>query len=118
MSNLGYFQLPTLPGARTLRIREGRSAEVYRFATSGGLLDLDVGADSLVKALLDVDAGVVPPGCTLDWLGSSLMAIGGRLVPLWVLRASRMDAAGNKADIAKPCETIGFECFWRSAGCF
>ena len=58
MSNLGYFQLPTLPGARTLRIREGRSAEVYRFATSGGLLDLDVGADSLVKALLDVDAGV------------------------------------------------------------
>lgn len=29
MANLGYFQLKASPGAWTLRLREGRSAEIY-----------------------------------------------------------------------------------------
>ena len=59
---------------------------------------------------------LVPPGCTLGGLGSSLIACGGHLVPFWVPRASKMDAVGNQADIAKTIENNWFlmvlEC-WR-----
>ena len=51
---------------------------------------------------------LVPPGCTLGGLGSSLIACGGHLVPLWVPRASQMDAVGNQADIAKTIENHWF----------
>ena len=69
---------------------------------------------------------LVPPGCTLGGLGSSLMAFGGHLVPLWVPQASKMDAVGNQADIAKTIENYRFSKVlegwrvileaWRSSG--
>ena len=51
---------------------------------------------------------LVPPGSTLGGLGSSLIAFGGHLVALWVPRASKMDAAGDQADIAKTYENHWF----------
>ena len=39
MSNLGYFQLPARPGAHDLRLRAGRSQEVYRVAAPASDLD-------------------------------------------------------------------------------
>ena len=39
MSNLGYFQLPTQPGAHDLRLQPGRSWEVYRVAAPASDLD-------------------------------------------------------------------------------
>ena len=54
MSNLGYFQLPTQPGARVLSIRDGRSSEVYRIK-NGGMTDLESAQGSVVKAMLDPD---------------------------------------------------------------
>ena len=39
MSNLGYFQLPARPGAHDLRLRPGRSREVYRVAVPASDLD-------------------------------------------------------------------------------
>ena len=32
MANLGYFQLKAAPGAWMLRLREGRSSEIYTIA--------------------------------------------------------------------------------------
>ena len=72
---------------------------------------------------------LVPPGCTLGWLGSSLIAFGGHLVSLWKPWASKMDATSDKADIAKTIENHMFLMFleswrvileaWRSSGfCF
>ncbi|XP_031847873.1 UDP-glucose-glycoprotein glucosyltransferase [Nomia melanderi] len=36
MANLGYFQLKANPGEWILRLRQGRSSEIYDFATVGG----------------------------------------------------------------------------------
>ncbi|XP_029039597.1 UDP-glucose:glycoprotein glucosyltransferase [Osmia bicornis bicornis] len=36
MANLGYFQLKANPGEWILRLRQGRSAEIYDFTTVGG----------------------------------------------------------------------------------
>ncbi|XP_077988302.1 UDP-glucose:glycoprotein glucosyltransferase 1-like isoform X2 [Glandiceps talaboti] len=36
MANLGYFQLKAKPGAWMLRLRQGRSAEIYEVASHGG----------------------------------------------------------------------------------
>ena len=44
------------------------------------------------------------PGGTLRRLGSSLTAFGGRLVSLGMPRASKRDAAGEQADIARTSE--------------
>ena len=51
---------------------------------------------------------LVPPGSTLGGLGSSLIPFGGRLVSLWVPRASKIDAVGNQADTATTCENNWF----------
>ena len=55
---------------------------------------------------------LVPPGCTLGGLGSSLIAFGGHLVSRWMPWASKMDAAGDKADIAQAYENTSFRWFW------
>ena len=44
---------------------------------------------------------LVSPGCTLGELGSSSIAFGSHLVPLWGTQASKVDAAGDQNDIAK-----------------
>ena len=36
MANLGYFQLKASPGAWTLRIRDGRSSDIYTIAGYSG----------------------------------------------------------------------------------
>ena len=61
---------------------------------------------------------LVPPGCTLGGLGSSLIAFGGQLVPLWVSRTSKIDAAGDHADIAKTYENHWFSQVCRFGGGF
>ncbi len=48
------------------------------------------------------------PGCTLGKLWSSIIALGGHLVLLWVPWASKMDAVGSQADIAKTIENHEF----------
>ena len=50
----------------------------------------------------------VPPGCTLGELGISLTAFAGHLVSLWMPWASKMDAAGDQADITKAIENHRF----------
>ena len=50
----------------------------------------------------------MPPGCALDGHGSSLIAFDGHLVSVWTTWASKMDAAGDQADIAKADENKWF----------
>ena len=47
------------------------------------------------------ESSLVSPGCTLGGLGSSWIPLGGHLVSIWVPWASKTDAVGNQADIAK-----------------
>ena len=61
---------------------------------------------------------LVPPGCTLGGLGSSLIAFGGRLVSIWAPLASKMDAGGPLADIAKTFENLWFSGVLRAGGSF
>ena len=48
------------------------------------------------------------PGCTLGGLGSSCMPFGGHLVSIWAPWASKVDAGGYQADIAKTIENRWF----------
>ena len=59
---------------------------------------------------------LVFPGCTLGRLGSSWIAFGGHLGSIWVARASKMDAEGDKADIAKTIENNWFSGFFEALG--
>ena len=51
---------------------------------------------------------LVLPGCTLGGLGSSLIASGGHLVSIWMTWASKIDAGGDQADMAKTIENREF----------
>ena len=61
---------------------------------------------------------LVAPGCSLGGLGSSLIAFGGHLVSIWAPRASKMDAGGPLADIAKTFENHRFSRVLRAGGSF
>lgn len=47
MSNLGYFQLKSAPGAWTLQLAPGRSKELYKIQSSTGTVDSQ--ADAAVE---------------------------------------------------------------------
>lgn len=51
MSNLGYFQLKSAPGAWTLQLAPGRSRDLYRIQSSTGTLGDQIAAESLVSLL-------------------------------------------------------------------
>ena len=53
MSNLGYFQLPARPGAHDLRLRPGRTQQVYRIAAPAA--DLDGVFESVARAVLGAE---------------------------------------------------------------
>ena len=50
MANLGYFQLKSNPGAMLLRLREGRSSEIYNVVSHEGT-DTPKGSDDLMVVL-------------------------------------------------------------------
>ena len=51
MSNLGYFQLKSAPGAWTLQLAPGRSKDLYRIQSSTGTIGGKAEGDSLVSLL-------------------------------------------------------------------
>ncbi|KAL0021594.1 hypothetical protein WJX79_001497 [Trebouxia sp. C0005] len=56
MSNLGYFQLKSAPGAWTLQLAPGRSRQLYHIQSSTGTVGNSVQAEALVEAAtLDKD---------------------------------------------------------------
>ncbi len=63
MSNLGYFQLKSAPGAWTLQLAPGRSRELYHIESSTGT----VGDSAQTEALAEVS----PPWHS-KWLLSSI----------------------------------------------
>lgn len=71
MSNLGYFQLKSAPGAWTLQLAPGRSRDLYRIQSSTGTLGDPKEAESLVSQPLVLQN---PSGSTI-----------GRLAP-WICR--------------------------------
>ena len=50
----------------------------------------------------------VPPGCILGGLGSSLIAFRGHSVSICMTWASKIDAGGDQADIAKAIQNPWF----------
>ena len=52
----------------------------------------------------------MPPGCILDGLENSWITFGAHLVSVLVPWASKMEATGNQADIAKAYENCWFPC--------
>ena len=52
MSNLGYFQLKSAPGAWTLQLAPGRSRELYHIESSTGIDGNSVQAEALVEVCL------------------------------------------------------------------
>ena len=63
-------------------------------------------ASWLQSGVVGITFGV--PGLTLGGLGSSLIAFGGHLVSIWMTWASKIDAAGDRAGIAKTIENRWF----------
>lgn len=51
MSNLGYFQLKSAPGAWTLQLAPGRSRDLYSIQSSAGTLGHQTEAETLVSLL-------------------------------------------------------------------
>ena len=49
MSNLGYFQLKSAPGAWTLQLAPGRSRELYHIESSTGTVGNSVQPEALVE---------------------------------------------------------------------
>lgn len=74
MANLGYFQLKANPGEWILRLRQGRSAEIYDFTTIGGQDVLQNGNDvkvvisSLGSHVLKVKVSKKPDKVGMDLL--------------------------------------------------
>lgn len=74
MANLGYFQLKANPGEWVLRLRQGRSAEIYDFTTVGGqdILqndnDVKVVISSLRSHVLKVKVSKKPDKVGMDLL--------------------------------------------------
>lgn len=74
MANLGYFQLKANPGEWILRLRQGRSAEIYDFTTIGGQDVLQNGNDvkvvisSLRSHVLKVKVSKKPDKVGMDLL--------------------------------------------------
>ncbi|XP_076685306.1 UDP-glucose-glycoprotein glucosyltransferase isoform X3 [Andrena cerasifolii] len=74
MANLGYFQLKANPGEWLLRLRQGRSAEIYDFATVGGQDVIQEGNDvkvvisSLRSHVLKVKVSKKPDKVGVDLL--------------------------------------------------
>lgn len=74
MANLGYFQLKANPGEWVLRLRQGRSAEIYDFTTVGGQdvlqndNDVKVVISSLRSHVLKVKVSKKPDKVGMDLL--------------------------------------------------
>lgn len=51
MSNLGYFQLKSAPGAWTLQLAPGRSKDLYSIQSSTGTVADKAEADSVVSLM-------------------------------------------------------------------
>jgi hypothetical protein len=51
-------------------------------------------------------------GQTLGELGSSLITFGGTLVSIWLIRAPKLDAAGDQAGMEKTIENDWFSWFF------
>ncbi|XP_033331398.1 UDP-glucose-glycoprotein glucosyltransferase isoform X1 [Megalopta genalis] len=74
MANLGYFQLKANPGEWLLRLRQGRSAEIYDFTTVGGQDVIQKGNDvkvvisSLRSHVLKVKVSKKPDKIGMDLL--------------------------------------------------
>ncbi|XP_076640007.1 UDP-glucose-glycoprotein glucosyltransferase [Colletes latitarsis] len=74
MANLGYFQLKANPGEWVLRLRQGRSAEIYDFTTVGGQdviqngNDVKVVISSLKSHVLQVKVSKKPDKAEVDLL--------------------------------------------------
>lgn len=74
MANLGYFQLKANPGEWVLRLRQGRSAEIYDFTTVGGQdvlqndNDVKVVISSLRSHVLKVKISKKPDKVGMDLL--------------------------------------------------
>ncbi|XP_068732744.1 UDP-glucose:glycoprotein glucosyltransferase 1-like [Montipora capricornis] len=82
MANLGYFQLKAYPGAWTLRVREGRSAEIYDLESVSGSTEEDdkqftVVVDSFIGKLLKVKVKRKPGMERKDLLGDPDSQSGG-----------------------------------------
>ncbi|XP_043524015.1 UDP-glucose:glycoprotein glucosyltransferase isoform X1 [Frieseomelitta varia] len=84
MANLGYFQLKANPGEWVLRLRQGRSAEIYDFTTIGGQDVLQNGNDvkvvisSLRSHVLKVKVSKKP-----DKMGMDLLSEDDKSSGLW-----------------------------------
>ncbi|CAL7942835.1 unnamed protein product [Xylocopa violacea] len=74
MANLGYFQLKANPGEWVLRLRQGRSAEIYDFTTVGGQdviqngNDVKVVINSLRSHVLKIKVSKKPDKVGMDLL--------------------------------------------------
>ena len=74
MANQGYFQLKANPGEWVLRLRQGRSAEIYDFTTVGGQdvlqndNDVKVVISSLRSHVLKVKVSKKPDKVGMDLL--------------------------------------------------
>ncbi|XP_076247159.1 UDP-glucose-glycoprotein glucosyltransferase isoform X2 [Calliopsis andreniformis] len=74
MANLGYFQLKANPGEWVLRLRQGRSAEIYDFTTVGGQDVIQKGNDvkvvisSLRSHVLKIKVSKKPDKVGMDLL--------------------------------------------------
>ncbi|XP_067039989.1 UDP-glucose:glycoprotein glucosyltransferase 1-like [Acropora muricata] len=82
MANLGYFQLKAYPGAWSLRVREGRSAEIYDIESVSDSKEEEdkhfaVVVDSFVGKLLKVKVRRKPGMEGKDLLGDSDSQSGG-----------------------------------------
>ncbi|XP_015767784.1 PREDICTED: UDP-glucose:glycoprotein glucosyltransferase 1-like [Acropora digitifera] len=82
MANLGYFQLKAYPGAWSLRVREGRSAEIYDIESVSDSREEEdkhfaVVVDSFVGKLLKVKVRRKPGMEGKDLLGDSDSQSGG-----------------------------------------
>lgn len=101
MANLGYFQLKANPGEWVLRLRQGRSAEIYDFTTVGGqdvlqnANDVKVVISSLRSHVLKVKVSKKPDKAGMDLLSEEDKSSGlwnsiSRYVKDYLLLVSRL----------------------------
>lgn len=100
MANLGYFQLKANPGAWLLRLRQGRSADIYTIAshegtdTPVGSEDVEIIISSFRSHVVKVRVGKQPGKQHLELLPDENEESGG----LWNSITSTFSSSGAKED--------------------
>uniref|UniRef100_A0A8C2XG78 UDP-glucose ceramide glucosyltransferase-like 1 n=1 Tax=Cyclopterus lumpus TaxID=8103 RepID=A0A8C2XG78_CYCLU len=105
MANLGYFQLKANPGAWTLKLRKGRSEDIYQILTHDGT-DSPADAGDVLVVLNSFHSKIVKVQKKADKMNEDLLSENSESKGIWDSIASITGGGSKKDDGEKKKEDV------------